>query len=278
MYSRYAVIQKIDLEGKVKVFQAEKENMNWTFEYRRKAISSDNKDIFPFVIEDFVKLKERKPGAETCVYKTSDNDIRFCDDYCVPAGFVICILSPIGYVPSMIKFKEKTAIPLGLQNCSMLNPGYIQIYSNKSINQSGIVMFTTQNSFFSIGIDFSRRLDKYPSNTCAGYADTFEASVNLVDGEKTYLTLNDIQNICKGYESIHNIDEFLNAINEIVDVLKSSSIKEKESRLKSAKEKIESIMQGTLGVGGSIVTIADSVNNQGFAYNMLKTLFGFFSQ
>lgn len=280
MYSKYAVIQKIDINGKIKVFQIEKDYLNWTFEYRRKSVLSDNKDIFPIIIEDTCNIKERKPGAETGILKYQNGDIRFKDDYNVPGGFVICILGPIGYVPTMIKFKEKTPIPIGISNPYLQqNPGFLQLYSNKFIKQFAIVMLTTQNSFFSVEIIFSEKLGEYPTNKAIEYSDTFEASISLVDGEKTYITMEDIKNYCKGYERIHNIDEMLSSINEIIDILKCSlATIQRDSRLKTAKNKFETIFQKTLSMGSNIVTIADSISNQGFAYNMLKTLFRYFGQ
>lgn len=277
MYTNYAVIQKIDTDATLKIFQAEKENLNWTFEHRRKASSTEYKEIFPFVIDKSVNLIERRPGAETSIYKLKNNDIRFQDDYCVPSGFVICILGPEGYLPSMIKFREKTAIPLGSLNYHMINPGYIQLYSNRITRQSGIILMTTQNSFFSIGIDFSLKLNEYPSNINIGYSDTFEASINLVDGKKTYITQSDIQTICKGYENIQNIDGLVDAINEIIDLMKKDSMRMDKKKFKSAKDKIESIIQGALGAGSGIITIVDSVSNKGFAYNIIKTIFNYFA-
>lgn len=277
MYTNYAVIQKIDTDANLKVFQAEKENLNWTFEHRRKASSSEYKETFPFVIDKSVNLIERRPGAETSIYKLKNSDIRFQDDYCVPSGFVICILGPKGYLPSMIKFREKTAIPLGLPNYHMINPGYIQLYSNRFTKQSGIILMTTQNTFFSIEIDFSLKLNEYPSNINIGYSDTFEASINLVDGKRTYITQSDIQTVCKGYENIHNMDDLVDAINEIIDLMKKDSMRMDEKKFKSAKDRIGSIIQDAIGSGSSIVTIIDSVSNKGFAYNIIKTIFNYFT-
>lgn len=278
MYSKYAVIQKIDINGKVKIYQIEKDYLNWTFEYRRKIVLSDNKDIFPITIEDACNIKEKKPGAETSILKYQNGDIKFNDDYNVPGGFVICILGPIGYVPTMIKFREKAPIPIGISNPYIhQNPGFLQFYSNKFIKQFGIVMLTTQNSFFGVEIMFSQKLGEYPSNKAIEYSDTLEASINLIDGKKEYITLSDIKNYCSGYENIQNIDSLLNSINELINILKNP-LKDKQSgnKLIIVKEKIGSIIQGTLGMGSNIVTIADSVNNHGFAYNILKTIFNYF--
>jgi len=45
MFTKYAVIQKIEDNGNVIVYTAEKEHMNWTFEHRRGPNPEENENI-----------------------------------------------------------------------------------------------------------------------------------------------------------------------------------------------------------------------------------------
>ena len=125
MYTKFAVVQKIKATGEVLVHFAEKDYMNWTFEHRRRPTREENIDIFPFVITGPVRIDTRPPGAETRCHRGRDDVIHFSDDYGVPEGFVICIVGPEGYVPSLVKFREKTAIPIYQNGFSNGSPGFV---------------------------------------------------------------------------------------------------------------------------------------------------------
>ncbi len=275
MYTRYSVIQKISKDSRVEVYTAERENLNWTFEHRRKPSNKENKDIFPFVITNCLEISCRNPGAETKCYRTTNDLIHFSDDYGVPEGFVICILSPQNYVPTMIKFKEKTNIPIYQHSYINENPGYVQIYSNRITKQSGIVLMTTHNTNFGFKADFKPCNTEFPSNLQLGASDTFEASIKLSSSSVEYLTQEDIQNYL---HDIHQdiAEELLISINELVNLIKHDS--DNSQKYSTIKDKIGTIVKGIVAGGSGIVTITDSVLNHGFAYNFLQTIFSYFSK
>lgn len=275
MYTKYAVIQKIDITGKVIVYTAEKDALNWTFEHRRNVTTNDNQEIFPFVIDKNIVINKRNPGAETVSYKTQNGIVKFSDDYGVPEGFVICIIGPTNYLPSMVKFKEKTNIPIARNQYSIENPGYVQIYSNRITKQSAVILMTTNNCFFSFSVDFSSCSGDFPSNLRVNAADTLEASIKLQNEELDYITQQDIANICPNVSSDKQI-ELVNSVNELINLYKSNNTD--EGKFISVKNKLSSILVNTFSVGSGFITIADSVINHGMAYNLLQTLLSYFSK
>ena len=78
MITKLMVIQKVNEDGKVEVFQVTSNNFQWTFENRRTKIDSDS-EFFPFGLFGDINIFKREPGAETRTY-TKENDITFCDD------------------------------------------------------------------------------------------------------------------------------------------------------------------------------------------------------
>lgn len=275
MYTKYAVIQKIDNSGKVIVYTAEHESLNWTFEYRRNLSTLDNKDIFPFVITNDVRINSRHPGAETICYKNTNEIIKFSDDYGVPAGFVICIIGPINYLPSMLKFKEKTNIPINRNQYSVENPGYIQIYSNRITKQSAVIIMTTNNCFFGFSVDFSPCINEFPSNLKISASDTLEASVKLQNEKLEYIKQQDISALYPNVSTDIQL-ELVNTINELIDLYKDNSAD--NDKLTSIITKIRTILTNFFGVGSGFITIADSVINHGMAYNLLQTLLSYFAK
>ncbi len=196
MFTKYAIVQRIESNGRVQVHFAQAEYLNWTFEYRRARNQSDNAAIFPFSISTPVSVETRPPGAETRCYRGGDAVIHFSDDYGVPEGFVICVLGPEGYVPSLVKFREKTSIPIYQNGFSDGSPGFVQIHSNRISRQTAIIMMTTNNCLFGTSIEFSPRLDDFPAEYQIGNTSTFEASIELHRDRASFLTQQDIQNYC----------------------------------------------------------------------------------
>lgn len=273
MFTNHAVIQKIDNTGNVIVYTADHESLNWTFEYRRNVSIHDNKDIFPFIITNDIKINSRHPGAETLCYKNDNEIIKFSDDYGVPAGFVICIISPTNYLPSMVKFKEKTNIPINRNQYSVENPGYIQIYSNRITKQSAVVIMTTNNCFFGFSVDFSPCVNEFPSNYKISASDTLEASVKLQNEDLKYITQQDISSICPQVSTDMQL-ELVKSINELIDLYKVNSAD--NDKLISIKNKIGTILTNIFSIGSGFITIADSALNHGMAYNLLQTLYSYF--
>lgn len=275
MFTKYAVVQKINLNGKVLVYFAERDHLNWTFEYRRKPTREENADIFPFVIKNAPNIDERQPGAETHCFRGQDEIIHFSDDYGVPEGFVICILGPEGYVPTLIKFREKTAIPIYQNGYANGSPGYVQLKSNKTTRQAALILMTTSSCLFGASVEFSPCLTEFPSNINVSAADTFEASIMLHSDNAEYLTQSDIQQYCLNVPSDYQV-ELLDSLNELIDIMKYSS--SDSNNILTIKGKISSIVCNLVGLGSGVVTIADSVSNHGFAYSFLRMIFSYFEK
>ena len=127
MLKTLLVIQKVNENGKVEIFQAFSDSrpFQWTFEPKRKP-NKDDKEYFPFTISD-VRVERRNAGPETET-RVNNNLIKFCDDYSIPDGSVIAILFPANFIPDIIKFKDNPYIPAGLAGqVSTRPPGQLQI-------------------------------------------------------------------------------------------------------------------------------------------------------
>ena len=81
MLTKLLVIQKIEEDGSVNIYQAHSDNFQWAFETDKNRTEVD-KDYFPFTIVGDVKVIIRKPGPETKT-KIDKNTITFIDDYLI---------------------------------------------------------------------------------------------------------------------------------------------------------------------------------------------------
>ena len=64
MITKLMVIQKVNRDGSVEVFQVSSEYIQWTFETRRTQIETD-KEYYPFTLFGDTNILKRLPGAET---------------------------------------------------------------------------------------------------------------------------------------------------------------------------------------------------------------------
>lgn len=111
MYHEYVLVQKIQENARLKVYLAHQDCINWTYETSRMPNIKTDTPFFPLIIEDkTIQINEKSIGKETSCYKTGQKRICFSDDYSVPGGFLICITGPIGYIPTVVKFKKKPMI------------------------------------------------------------------------------------------------------------------------------------------------------------------------
>ena len=273
MFTKYAVIQKIGDNSNVIVYTAEKEHMNWTFEHRRGPNPEENENIFPFVIRNSPFISIREAGAETKCVKLNET-ICFSDDYSIPEGFVICILPPTNYLPYVVKFKGKTEMPVCRDKVPYNNPGYVQIYSNSKIRQSAITLITTSNCFFGFTAIFKPCSENFPSNYSIGASDTFEASIKMISGEPEYLTQQDIAKYCGSLED-NTAQELLKSLNKLVELMKDNY--RDSGKFQTLKENIGRYIFDIACISSSTISIADSMANQGFAYELLHTVYAYFN-
>ena len=102
MLTKLLVIQKIEENGEVNIFQTRSDYFQWAFE-SKIARTDLSPEYFPFNVIGDAEVSRRKPGPETETV-SKDNQILFSDDYGVPEGTVIGILFPKNYILDVLKF------------------------------------------------------------------------------------------------------------------------------------------------------------------------------
>lgn len=266
MLTKLLVIQKIEEDGDVNVFQVYSENFQWTFETDRK-LENDDKEYFPFTIfgEDFKVLK-RKPGRETKT-KTSDNTISFIDDYGIPDGSVIAILPPKNYVPDIIKFKDNPYIPANLAGQIITKPpGQIQILYNKVEKRSSIILHIHEKQFFGIKCLFEKVSDEnFPDNTDYWSDELFDVSIS-----KKFLNIEAIKTedlkIFNETMNIADLTEINTTLNEILEALKLKDKEKAQSKLAKFGKQIVSVT----GVAGNVDKVIQSLSDGGAINEFIK--------
>ena len=269
MITKHIVIQKIEENGAIDVFQISSDYFQWTYETRRTKLETD-KEYFPFIINGDINELKRNAGSETKIIPEKGK-ITFIDDYGLPGGFVVGILFPENFVPDIIKFKDKPFVPVGFAGqVSTTPPGQIQILYNQLERRSAIIM----NIHHSICFGFkciAKKIenDNFPHSEEIYAEDFFDITIS-----REMLSVEAIQN-----EDLKIINEILNetdlkdlndSLNDILTCLKSGKKPQAFSIIKQIEHKI---MNGS-SIAGSLTTIIDSYQNGGaieqFVGNILK--------
>ncbi|KPM49266.1 hypothetical protein [Jiulongibacter sediminis] len=272
MITKLMVIQKVNEDGKVEVFQVTSDNFQWTFENRRTKIDSDS-EFFPFGLFGDINVLKRQPGAETRTY-SKENEITFCDDYGVPGGTVVGILFPKNYIPDIIKFKDKPFIPVGFAGqFSTRPPGQIQILYNHLEKRCSIIFNIYDYVCFGFKC-IAKKIseEEFPRNESVIADDLFDITLS-----REFLNVETISN-----EDLKLINETLNqtditdlhkTLNELLDAVKSGQ-KEKS---KSLLNRIGTLLMNGTGVASSLTTIADSYKSGGAAGQFISRIIEYVS-
>ena len=272
MITKLMVIQKINEDGSVEVFQITSNNFQWTFENRRTKAESDN-DYFPFELFGDLNVLKRRPGAETRTY-TRDNEITFCDDYGVPGGTVVGILFPQNYIPDIIKFKDKPYIPVGFAGQVVTRPpGQIQILYNKLERRSAIIFNLHDNIVF--GFKCIAKFisdDLFPRNESVIADDLFDITLSREFLNVEAITNDDLKLINETLNQA-DISDIKDTLNELLTAVKSGQ-KEKS---KSLLNKVSRILLNGTSVASSLTTIADSYKTGGTAQQFIGRIIDYVS-
>lgn len=272
MITKLMVIQKINEDGTVDVFQITSNNFQWTFENRRTKTESDN-DYFPFELFGELNILKRRPGAETRTY-IKENEITFCDDYGVPGGTVVGILFPQNYIPDIIKFKDKPYIPVGFAGQVITRPpGQIQILYNKLERRSAIIFNLHDNIVF--GFKCIAKFvsdDLFPRNESVIADDLFDISLSREFLNVEAITNDDLKLINETLNQA-DISDIKDTLNELLTAVKSGQ-KEKS---KSLLNKVGQILLNGTGVASSLTTIGDSYKAGGTAQQFIGRIIDYVS-
>jgi hypothetical protein len=269
MFTKFLLIQKLEENGEAMFHLIKSDYLQWTFENRRTEIESDP-ITFPFVVvNDEIKLQSHPPQPETKIY-VRENEIIFADDYIVPEGFTIGILFPENFIPTVLKFKDKPVIPIGLQGQFVANAqGQFQIFYNRLAKRSAIVFNIHQNVSFGFKCVAKKVKDEeFPKNENIYGDDFFDVIIDTEFLKIEAITNEDLKIINKTLEST-DLDDIRDSINEILLALKSGNKKEAKSSLDKLGKYI---LNGTSFVG-NMTKIIDSYNEEGAPQKFVAKLF-----
>lgn len=272
MFTKLLVIQKINENGEINVFQAHTENIRWSFEKQRTQIKTD-KEYFPFSIYDNVKVLKRQAGAETSIYSRG-NEITFCDDYGVSGSTVIGILFPKNYIPDVIKFKDNPYIPVGLAGqVSTSPPGQIQILYNNIEKKCAIVFHIYEPILFGFKC-ISKKVsdDKFPRNEHTLVDDFFDITLSRKFLAVDSISTNDLKLINETL-CYTDITEIQLALNDLLSAVKSGQIKQTKTLLNKAG----ALLLNGVSVASSLTTIADSYKTGGAAQQFIAQIIRYIS-
>lgn len=262
MITKLMVIQKINEDGNVEIFQISSKNFQWTFENRRTKINTDE-EYFPFSLFSSRKIDilRRQPGAETRTY-LKENEITFCDDYGVPGGTVIGVLFPKNYIPDIIKFKDKPYIPAGLVGqVTTKPPGQIQILYNHIEKRCAIIFNIHNDILFGFKCIAKKVNDEeYPRNENVFANNLFDITLSRELLNVEAITNDDLKLI---NETLNQAD--LEDINQTLNELLNSVKAEEKEKSKTLLDKMGTLLLNGTSVASSLTTIADSYKAGGTA-------------
>jgi hypothetical protein len=133
MYHEFLVNQRIYEDCKIKVNFIESKYLNWSYETFLGPDRNTDTPIFPIVVNDTdISIQEKSKGRETDCRQLGNDVICFTDDYSVPGGFLICVTSPAGYEPKVIKLKNKPTF--NKNEFNNVIPAHFEVKSNRVTN------------------------------------------------------------------------------------------------------------------------------------------------
>ncbi|TWI97174.1 hypothetical protein JN11_03634 [Mucilaginibacter frigoritolerans] len=266
MITKLLVLQHID-QKRVDVAQISGNNFQWTFHAHRSRMP-DDPVFFPFHVNGKHDLCERESGDET-ILVMKENELIFCDDYGVPGDTVIGILFPKGYVPDIIKFKDKPYIPINAGGLvSTRPPGHLQVLYNFQEKRSAIVFNITDSIVFGFKC-MARKVDDelFPHNESLHADHLFDVNIS-----KDFLNVDAIQNedlkIINQTLAQTDIEQIKTDMNALLVALKANNA----ISVKSLLGKITNYLNTAAGTTSALVTIADSYKSGNSAFNFIHQI------
>lgn len=273
MFTTHFLVQKLEEKGDATFHLLRADSIKWMFENRRAGNEMDA-ELFPFIIDsENLKHSTTPPSAETTI-SLRENTIVFEDNYGVPGGFTIAILFPENFIPSMMKFKEKPIIPVGLhgQFVSMAQ-GQFEIFYNQFAKRSAIVFNIHQPVAFGFKCIAKKVSDEaFPESKSIYADDFFDVVIDSELLEIECITNEDLGAINQVLGK-SDLDDILNTLNELLAALKKGDKKEAKSSL----DKFGKYVLNGTSLIGNVTKIADSFIGGGAPAKLIGKLFEYVS-
>ena len=273
MFHNKVVIQKIELDQRVILFQNFDVTSPWTFEPYRACSEHDvHPDIFPFVFDRSVRFHTGTAGRETQVSLRKDKDLWFADDYGVPEGMLVCVLFPQSYVPEVFKFKEMVYIPVGAPAARTSPPGHVDVHFNQASRNAAITFLIHQNTYFGFKCIAKHYAGEFPYTRSYAFADELVGTVGENAAQVT-VSREDLENFKEVFQESADLEDVAQRMNEVIALCHSRS---NNAELDSARSVLGSSLSTAIGTAGSLTTILDSYNNAGIVNRVISKLLAFF--
>lgn len=275
MYHEFLVNQKINEDCKIKVNFIEKEYLNWSYESYLGPTKDTDTPIFPIVVNNTDVFIEEKPqGRETICKRLSTDVISFMDDYSVAGGFLICVTSPAGYEPKMIKLKNKPTFHNNSFNSVI--PAHFEVKSNRVTNQTSVLMHVLKRAYFGICIEFTKVDGQVANYRRYWFNNPYDLTLSLIDKELSIIESSDIEKLHPNLETT-KLNEFTELINELIGELKRHDDEYAYEYVSDdLKNKLAKFIPLILSTSSSMVTLIDSYKNAGVVGELLTSLIKLF--
>jgi hypothetical protein len=274
MLNLKVVIQKIEVDQRVTLFQNFNVDTPWTFEpYHDRRPDDAHPEIFPFVFNRRVRFQTGSAGRETQVSLRENKDLWFADDYGVPEGMLIGILFPQNYVPEVFKFKEKAHIPVAAPAAAVMPPGHIDVHFNRTSRHAAITFHTTQTTYFGFKCIARHYSDAFPYPHGYAFLDEVIGTIGQNAGQ-IIVTREDLQQFKPLFKASADLDQLAQRMNELIALCQSQH--PNHSELGSARSALGASLDTAIGTAGSLTTILYSYNNAGIVSTVISKLLAFF--
>jgi hypothetical protein len=270
MFTKLLVIQKINKDATIDLFQSSYGHLQWSFDSNRIQTPTD-KEYFPFSVE--LPMKKGQPGSETtCILK--DEEIIFSDSYAIPEGVVIAVLFPKNYIPDIIKLNDRPAIPVRLTGMvTSTSPGQFEIMYNGTEKRCAIVFHIFNGTAFGMKCIAKRVSDEaFPKGGNVIRDEVFDIVLSREFLDVEAITTEDLKLINETLAQIDLVD-IQQTLNDLLTAVKAGKIAESKTLFHKAGNLL---LSGT-SVVSNLTTIADSYKAGDSAQQFIARILEYFS-
>ena len=246
-----------------------------SFEQHRTVQPTDrNQGIFPFVFHGRETFVESFAGSETKVNRPDNTTLLFADDYAVPAGLIIGVLFPEGYIPEIYKFKSMPYIPtgIGVTGASLSPPGHFDVFFNPAARLAAVTFMIIQPTYFGFKCIARFSENDFPSAKEYPFFSDLHATLGFPETHSVQITIEDLAAFRGFFTEQSDLQDLTRAINRLIKLVKSG----KESSL-SDVARLTQKLQNSLATTASVIQLSDSFLTGGTVSKLIGHLLMYLS-
>lgn len=246
----------------------------WSFEQHRSSRPGDG-PTFPFILDSSKGFQKRMTGSETKAVAWKDSQVLFTDEYGVSGGLVIGVLFPVGYTPTVFKFKERPQLPVGLRGHREIRvgpPSYFSLHFNRLARRAAVVFQIGSPIYFKFGCLAKRIEGGFPTGLESFHSkDAFDATIRSAD--KSHISRKDLERFSEVLPCTIDQAKLLEHLQELVRALQDSPSSDAVAKSRSNLERILE----PLSAAGSATTILDSYSGSGVIGDLVARVLTYFA-